>query len=240
MTRSTGQTWHRAVFVGMLSAALCACGATPPPAVGPVATTTIESLGQGGYKSAPEASYILRPTDVISVNVFREPDFSVEQLPISADGTVSLPLIGTVMAEGLTIDRLTRQVTQRLDDAGLKRPSVSINVLDHASHLVTVEGGVEKPGVYPFTPGARLSSAIALASGPNRVAKLQEVAVFRETDEGIMVAKFDYAAVSQGTMIDPVLKPGDRVVVGRSGLSQFWQDFLRALPAFGIFANARF
>ena len=52
-----------------------------------------------------------------------------------------------------------------------------------------------------------------------------------------MVAKFDYRAVSQGTMIDPVLEPGDRVVVGTSGLSQFWQDLLRALPAFGLFTN---
>ncbi len=53
-----------------------------------------------------------------------------------------------------------------------------------------------------------------------------------------MVAKFDYRQISQGTMMDPVLQPNDRVVVGTDGLSVFWQDLLKALPAFGIFAAA--
>mgnify|MGYP007056299579 FL=1 len=51
------------------------------------------------------------------------------------------------------------------------------------------------------------------------------------------VAKFDYAQVRAGTMIDPVLAPGDRVVVGTSGLSQLWQDFLKAVPAFALFTR---
>jgi len=66
---------------------------------------------------------------------------------------------------------------------------------------------------------------------------MREVAIFRETPDGLMVAKFDYRSVRQGTMLDPVLAPGDRVVVGISGLSQFWQDLLRALPAFALFTN---
>jgi polysaccharide export outer membrane protein len=103
---------------------------------------------------------------------------------------------------------------------------------------VTVEGAVEKPGVYSFQPGARLSSAIALASGPRRTAKSDQVAVFRESPQGVMIAKFDYAAVRQGTMLDPVLQPGDRVVIGTDGLSVFWEDLLKALPAFGVFAAA--
>lgn len=208
--------------------------------IGPVAAAPIDALGQADYSSRLDPDYRLHNSDVISVNVFREPDFSVEKVPIGADGTVSLPLIGAVQASGLTLAELTAVVRQRLDDSGLKRPRVNINVLEHASHLVTVEGGVTKPGVYSFQPGAKLSSAIAMASGPNRVAKLREVAIFRETDEGMMVAKFDYAAVSEGTMIDPIIRPGDRVVVGMSALSVFWQDLLRALPAFGIFTNVRF
>ena len=115
---------------------------------------------------------------------------------------------------------------------------MSVNIADFASHLVTVEGAVESPGVYPFQPGARLSTAIALASGPKRTAKMSQLAVFRETPEGIMVAKFDYAQISSGTMLDPILEPGDRVVMGNSGLSQFWEDVLRTIPALGIFVAA--
>ena len=105
-------------------------------------------------------------------------------------------------------------------------------------HLVTVEGAVDKPGVYSFQPGARLSTAVAMASGPKRTAKVSQVAVFRESPQGVMVAKFDYAQVSRGAMLDPVLEPGDRVVMGTDGLSVFWEDLLKALPVFGVFAVA--
>ena len=228
----------RVLSAAFAAAVLSACASAPPVEVGAVASEPVSAMGQDGYSATLGPAYKLRPSDVISIAVFREPDFSVESLPIGADGAIAMPLIGTVTAAGKGTEELARELTWRLDEAGLKYPSVTVNVLDHASHLVTVEGGVEKPGVYPFQPGARLSSALALASGPNRVAKLREVAIFRETPEGLAVAKFDYVEVRRGTMLDPVIKPGDRVVVGISGLSQFWQDFLRAIPAFGIFANA--
>jgi polysaccharide biosynthesis/export protein len=115
---------------------------------------------------------------------------------------------------------------------------VSVNIAEYASHLVTVEGAVEKPGVYVFQPGARLSTAVALASGPKRTAKTSQVAVFRESPQGIMIAKFDYGQVRQGTMLDPVLEPGDRIIMGTDGLSVFYEDLLKALPAFGVFAVA--
>lgn len=231
---------HRRPLLCVLVMALGACGTLPPPQVGPVEAAPVAEMGQGGYSVDPAPVYRLRPSDVLSLKVFREPDLSFEELPVGADGTIVMPLIGQLRAQGLTLSELTGEVTRQLDDAGLKQPSVAINVIDYGSHVVTVEGGVTRPGVYDFKPGARLSSAIALANGPNRVARLRDVAVFRDTGAGIEVAKFDFAAVSQGTMIDPVIEPGDRVVVGMSGLSQFWQDLLRALPAFGMFTRVDF
>ncbi|MDY7098701.1 MAG: SLBB domain-containing protein [Pseudomonadota bacterium] len=115
---------------------------------------------------------------------------------------------------------------------------VSVNIREYASHRVTVEGAVAQPGVFEFAPGARLSSAIAMARGPERSARTEQVAVFRQSANGIQVAKFDYGQIKQGTMLDPVLEPGDRVVMGTDGLSVFWQDFLRTVPAIGVFASA--
>jgi polysaccharide export outer membrane protein len=100
-----------------------------------------------------------------------------------------------------------------------------------------VEGAVTESGVFEFTPGTRLSGGIALAKGPTRVADVREVAIFREGPSGTLIAKFDYAQVRAGGMMDPVLQPGDRIVVGTDNLSQTWQDILRALPAFGIFSQ---
>ena len=225
-----------ACFLTALS--VTGCASTPEPIIGPSVTQPRADLGQQGYTFARPTSYLLRPSDKVSVSVFREPDLSIENVRIGVEGNVSLPMIGSVPAAGMTAKQFEQDVTRRFAALGLKSPMVSVNIAEYASHLVTVEGAVEEPGVYSFQPGARLSSAIALANGPKRVAKVEQVAVFRESPEGIMVAKFDYAQIRQGTMLDPVLEPGDRVVMGTDGLSVFWEDLLRALPAFGVFAVA--
>ena len=242
MERLVKQRNNKAGFVLTLGLAattvLSGCASTPDPVIGAAATQPRTDLGQAGYSYSRPDVYLLRPTDKISVTVFREPDLSVESVRIGVEGNVSLPMLGSLPAAGLTAKQLEQDLTRRFAALGLKSPMVSVNVTDFASHLVTVDGAVMKPGVYSFQPGARLSSAIALAEGPKRSAKSDQVAVFRESPEGIMIAKFDYSQVSQGTMLDPVLQPGDRVVIGTDGLSVFWEDLLKALPAFGVFAAA--
>ncbi len=225
--------------ISMIAAlAVAGCASTPDPAIGIAASQPDGALGQQGYSVSRATTYSLRPADQISVTVFREPELSLERVRIGVEGNVSLPMIGSIPAAGMTAKQFEQDVTRRLAAAGLKGPVVSVNIAEYASHLVTVEGAVDKPGVYAFQPGARLSTAVAMASGPKRTAKVSQVAVFRESPQGIMVAKFDYGAVSRGTMLDPVLEPGDRVVMGTDGLSVFWEDLLKAMPAFGVFAAA--
>ncbi len=220
-----------------ISAFVAGCNTTKPPLIGAAASAPAAHLGQAGY-SQELSDYALRPADVISLTVFREPALSLANVAVAADGALSVPLVGSVRAEGLTPAQLGEEIRRRLGSGYLRNPQVSINVVEYASHQVTVEGAVEKPGVYKFAPGSRLSGAIALASGPKRVARKSQIAVFRQVPVGgIEVAKFDYGEMQRGAMLDPVLRPGDRVVVGTSGLTQFWQDLLQALPAFGLFTR---
>jgi polysaccharide export outer membrane protein len=228
----------RVTLCSVVALGVTACASTPEPIIGSAVTQPRADLGQQSYSYKRSSTYLLRPSDRISVNVFREPDFSMESVQLGVEGNVSLPLLGSIRAAGMTAQQFEADVTRRLAAAGLKTPMVSVNISEYASHLVTVEGAVNRAGVFNFTPGSRLSSAIAMAQGTSRTAKSSQVAVFREGPEGIMVAKFDYGQMKQGTMLDPVLEPGDRVVVGTDGLSVLWQDVLTALPAFGIFANA--
>lgn len=229
---------RNASVIAMTMALLAGCASTPDPVIGPSVVQPRSELGQGDYSYQRPTTYLLRPADKISISVFREPEFSIASIQIGVEGNVSLPMLGSIPAAGMTARQFEQDVTRRLAAAGLKSPVVSVNIAEYASHMVTVEGAVTEPGVYTFQPGARLSAAIAMARGPKRTAKTDQVAVFRESPEGIMVAKFDYNQMSQGTMLDPVLQPGDRVVMGTDGLSVFWEDLLKALPAFGVFAAA--
>lgn len=217
--------------------ALAACGQTPAPVVGTMAAQPVENDNQGPFALGAAADYRLLPTDTVSITVFREPDLSIAQVPVGADGMIALPLVGTIKAQGLTSAELASTVASALSHGYLNRPEVAVNVIALNSHRVSVEGAVKRAGVFAFSPGARLSSAISQAEGMERVAKLDQVVVFRPTAEGMTVAKFDYRAMQQGTMIDPVLQPGDRVVVGTSGSSQFWQDLIKTLPSFAFFTQ---
>jgi polysaccharide export outer membrane protein len=220
------------------AATVTGCTSTPEPVIGLAASQTVPELGQSSFANSRPTTYAIRPADQLSMIVFREPDLSLENVRVGVEGSISVPMIGSIPVVGMTPKQIEQDITRRLAAAGLKNPTVSVNITEYASHTVTVEGSVDKPGVYIFQPGARLSTAIALASGPKRTAKQSQVAVFRESPQGIMIAKFDYKQISEGAMIDPILEPGDRVIMGTDGMSQFWQDVLQALPAFGVFAAA--
>lgn len=226
----------RAVVL-LAASIISGCAGSRPTQVGRIDPQPVVADGQAPFPTREDPDYVLRPADVIAVTVFREPDLSLPQVPISPDGNISLPGAGLFKADGKSARALGKEIQDRLAGSMLVNPDVSVNVIQFGSHTVTVEGSVEESGVYPFKPGAKLSSAIALAGGPARVAKFQDVAIFRQFPDGMAVAKFDYAAVRAGTMIDPILAPGDRVVVGTSGMSQLWQDFLKAVPAFALFAR---
>lgn len=231
--RSTGKILIPAF--GCLLFSACATGpmAEPGIAVGePVA-----ALGQNVFSETDLTDYPVYPADVLSIRVFREPDLSLDEVTIANDGLISVPLVGSVLASGRTVREIETLIEQELGTHYLRNPDVTVNVLRYESHVVTVEGAVETPGLYPFQPGTRLSGGIAMAEGMERAADPGQVVVFRRTPEGMQIAKFDYRAVRAGTMLDPVLRPGDRVIVGTDGLSQFWLDLLRSLPAFALFTN---
>lgn len=227
----------RIATFGAVSMCLAACSAGLDFEPGPAVSDPEVSLGQAGYSSEAPASYVLRPTDVIRINVFREEGLSVDAVALSASGEVSVPLVGSLVAAGMTPLQLETRIESLLEQRFLRDPDVSVNVVDYASHQVTVEGAVMTPGMFKFRPGTRLSGAISMARGATRVADINQIAVFRQTPQGMEVAKFDYQAVSSGRMLDPVLQPDDRVVVGTNSLSEFWQDVLKALPAFALFTQ---
>lgn len=236
MIRTRSGCFTSCILLAASAAFLSGCASSSPTRIGLVDSAPVSAYGQTDDSAVEKANYLLRPSDVVTITVFREPDLSVENTPVGADGMLSLPLIGSIKVDGLTARQLEQDIRNRLKPS-LVNPVVSVNIMQFGSHVVTVEGAVEKPGMYAFKPGTRLSGAISLAAGPNRVAKLTEIAVFRQTASGMAVAKFDYAAVRAGTMMDPVLEPSDRVVMGTSGLSIFWQDLLKTLPAFALFTN---
>ena len=233
--RPAGMVMRISVCSFLLFSAACATGPAAMPGV--VNQTPVESLNQTNFASAVADDYVIRPSDVLQINVFREDALSLPSVAVAADGSISVPLLGSMNVAGQTLAAIEQNIERGLGARYLQNPEVAVNIITYASHVVTVEGAVESAGIYTFLPGTRMSGGISLAEGPERTARISDVAIFRETGGAMQIAKFDLRAVRAGTMLDPVLQPGDRIVVGTDGLSVLWQDALKALPAFAIFTQ---
>lgn len=221
-------------------AALCmlvlgACGTGPQPVV-PAGSAAYEVIPEGST-TAPRRVEI-RPSDVISLTVYREPELSLEKATVDPDGNIQVPLLGTVDAAGLTAAEFARDLERRFAARFLVDPSVSVAILETSQRQVTVSGAVTQPGMYEMEGRLSLLDAVALARGPTNVAKYDQVVVFRRYNGERVGGLFDLGAITAGSAPDIELLPGDQVIVGTDGLKVVYQDMLKAAPLFSIFQTA--
>lgn len=183
----------------------------------------------------PRTSYVIVPNDVLNLQVFQEPELSNDELEVDNVGNIQMPLIGEIQAAGRTASELAADIAFKLRQEYIVNPQVVVSVTEPAKRFVTVEGQVEKPGVYEIDREYTLLSAIARAESPTEVANLDEVVVFRTIDGERMAARFDLRDIRAGLAPDPQIIGGDVVVIGFSAVKGAWRDFLKAAPAFNSF-----
>lgn len=163
---------HIAKGVLCLSAlALSGCGslfssdaAAPLPPTPSVASQPSES------EEPPEArlvavntgSYQLGEGDEIAIQVFDEPDLTMDAL-VGASGSINYSYLGDVTVAGKTTVQLERFITGLLRDGYLVNPSVNVSIKQYRPFYIG--GEVRQPGSYPYQPGLTLNRAIALAGG---------------------------------------------------------------------------
>lgn len=185
--------------------------------------------------SAPgNTAYKIGPLDVIEVSVFQVPELS-RAVQVSDGGTVGLPLVGEVPAAGKTAQEVERDLATRLRAKYMQNPQVTVFVKEYNSQRVTIEGAVKKPGVYPLRGKTSLLQTVSMAEGLDPSAD-SAVVVFRQTDKGRMGARFDLSEIRAGTRDDPLIQPGDVVVVGTSFWKEQYNNFVKLLPLIGVFA----
>lgn len=174
-------------------------------------------------------AYRIGPFDELSVNVFGVPDLSMT-VQADASGRISLPLIGVIEAAGKTPEELAQEIERRLDGRYLSNPQVTVNLEETVSQVVTVDGQVAQPGLYPVIGRMTLMKAIAIAKGTTEFAKLKDVVVFRTVGEQEMAALYNLNAIRRGLYPDPEIYAHDVIVVGDSPARRLFKDVLQASP----------
>jgi polysaccharide biosynthesis/export protein len=178
--------------------------------------------------------YKISPLDTLKITVFQVPDLSGD-FEVDLTGHIALPLVGNVKAVDLTTVQLDERLTQLLGAKYLQSPDVSVGVKESSTRVVTVDGSVTMPGVFPINRQVTLLQVIAMARGINDNANPRRVAIFRQIDGQRMAAAFDLVRIRRGEAEDPLVYSGDIVVVDGSGLRAIQREIMSALPVLSVF-----
>jgi polysaccharide biosynthesis/export protein len=115
-----------------------------------------------GRPIAQTSSYRVGPKDVLAIAVFGHPELS-GKLTVAADGTIAFPLLGPINAGQRTSAEIAEDLVARLSDGFLKKPQVSVDVVEYLSQRIFVIGEVRTPGLLPLTGSTTLLEALSRA-----------------------------------------------------------------------------
>jgi len=183
---------------------------------------------------ALDEDYKIAPLDTLKITVFQVADLSGEY-EVDLTGRVALPLIGNVKAIDMTTSQLDERITQLLSEKYLQHPDVTVGVKESSTRVVTVDGSVRAPGVFPVRGQMTLMQVVAMARGTDDSANPHRVAIFRQIQGQRMAAAFDLVSIRRGQMEDPRIYSGDIVVVDGSKIRALQREILSAIPLLTVF-----
>jgi polysaccharide biosynthesis/export protein len=151
--------------------------------------------------------------DLLVVRVWKNPELSVEA-PVLPDGSVSVPLAGTVSAQGLTTDELEEVLKEKLAEY-ITAPEVTVTVSQVNSQRVSVVGEVTRPGLVAIGTDTRVVDAISSAGGFTPYANKGRVKVIRRHEGRELSYLFNYNRFVDGGApgTNVRVQPGDVVIV---------------------------
>ena len=184
------------IFVlAALTLILAACGSTGGQTAG-AREASPETVSQVA------TAYALGSSDRLRVTVFGHPDLSGE-FEVDGTGSISLPLIGQVKAEGLSTPTLEKTISESLSSGYILNPRVSVEVINYRPFYIYGEVGT--PGEYPFTNGLTVQNAVAAAGG----------FTYRANKRVVYIKSIDSPKeIAYDLTPNTVVKPGDTLRIG--------------------------
>ncbi len=172
---------------------------------------------------AAAATYLLGPLDVLKIRVFEwrpSAGIAYEWVPltgeftVSASGTLSLPIVGTIPVAGKTPEEVSDIIGEQLQaQIGLqKRPNASIEISSYRPFFVT--GAVGTPGKFNFLPGLTVTQALSMAGGSGsidpRVMEIQREALVNQGDMRELEAE-RVGLVARQARVDAMLTKSSKI-----------------------------
>jgi protein involved in polysaccharide export with SLBB domain len=156
------------------------------------------------HSAAYAQLYTLGSGDTVKINVYQEPDLSIEA-KISNNGTIDFPLIGYIKIAGLSLEETEALLDKKLRGDYLIDPQISVSMIAHRPFFIT--GAVRKPGSYEYQPGMSARQAIAVAGDFTDRASKSKIYIIKEGES---------MNSSRKIKLDELIGPGDTITVKES------------------------
>jgi polysaccharide export outer membrane protein len=175
--------------------------------------------------TAADRPYLVGPFDSLLISVFGVPELTDKEIQVDASGRISYPMVGQLLVAGKTPVEIADLLAAGLASNYVRNPQVTVNLKETTSQVVTVEGEVKVPGLYPVVGRMTLMRTIAKAQGTGEFPNIEHVVVFRS-----LAALYDLKAIRLGAATDPDIYANDIVVVGESRSLRLFERVIRASP----------
>lgn len=158
--------------------------------------------------------YKIGAEDVLAITFWQQPQLNTN-VRVNQDGTIVLPVIGSITAAGLTPTDLATKIVGKISFFNRNISQASVVVTQYGSKKVYVNGYVMQPGKYAFEVIPDLWKIILEAGGPAETAKLDQVKIIRGGAESGKTLTVDLTEfLSEGNLSRlPPIYPGDTIQV---------------------------
>jgi polysaccharide export outer membrane protein len=162
---------------------------------------------------AQDSSYRIGPNDVLNIFVWKEAELT-RDVTVMPDGKITYPLIGEIMAQGLTASELKKTISDKLQSF-VTAPEVTVIVKESRSQVVYAIGKLTRPGPIALAPGMTVMQALSAAGGFTEWADQKNILIVRREGGKETQLRFNYKEFTSGEKLEQniLLKPGDTVVV---------------------------
>ena len=204
---------------------LCGCAAPPLPQ-----STTAEVTAS---RAVDWSDFTLGPNDLIQVAVFGQPEFSSPPtgVRIAPDGSLSLPLVGSIKVAGMTPSAAAAELESALS-AELLRPSVALSVVEYSSRRFYIFGEVKTAGPIPMDRPITALEALSMGGGLLPGANSTQAMIIRKQGaDDIEVISFNAETPGPDGLVQ--ICSDDLVFVQKSGVGSFTENITPYLQGTG-------
>lgn len=158
--------------------------------------------------------YIIGYTDVLSISFWQTPTLNRE-VRVGEDGMITMPVIGTIKAVGLTTSELAKNIVEQMTFYQSPISQATVVVREFNFRAVSVSGQVVAPSRLSYEKIPDLWRVLLDAGGPTDRADLSRVRIIRKVDGESEIIDVDlYSIIGEGDISKaPQLQPGDLVNV---------------------------